>query len=149
MVANKRSKISRVRGSHTHGGGAMKKRRGAGNRGGRGKAGSGKRGDAKKPSYWKNTKYFGKRGFKSINKKEVKSINLVLLSQKLDAWVESKLAEKKGSDYTVDLSKLGFQKLLASGNLSKKVTIHVNSASQKAIDKVKKVGGDVVLLDNK
>jgi large subunit ribosomal protein L15 len=63
-MTNKRSKQSRNRGSHTHGGGSMKKRRGAGSRGGKGKAGSGKRGDAKKPMYWKDKNYFGKKGFK-------------------------------------------------------------------------------------
>ena len=52
MTVNKRKKNSRQRGSHTHGWGAMKKHRGAGNRGGRGAAGSGKRADSKKPSIW-------------------------------------------------------------------------------------------------
>ena len=52
MPANKRKKLSRMRGTHTHKGGDKKKRRGAGHRGGRGNSGSGKRGDAKKPRYW-------------------------------------------------------------------------------------------------
>ena len=52
-----RKKNTRQRGSKTHGCGSMKKRRGAGHRGGRGAAGSGKRGDCKKPSIWKNKKY--------------------------------------------------------------------------------------------
>ena len=58
MVVNKLKKKVKYRGSKTHGCGSMKKRRGAGHRGGRGAAGSGKRGDAKKPSIW-NEKYFG------------------------------------------------------------------------------------------
>ena len=64
MTVNKRTKSSRDRGSKTHGCGSMKKRRGAGNRGGRGMAGTGKRADQNKPSIWKNKKYFGKYGFK-------------------------------------------------------------------------------------
>ena len=46
----------------------MKKRRGAGNRGGRGMAGSGKRADQKKPTILKlyGSSYFGKRGEKSF-----------------------------------------------------------------------------------
>src|SRR3989338_2045713 len=50
MPANKQKKVVRYRGSHTHGGGAKKKRRGAGNRGGRGMAGSGKRAGQIKPT---------------------------------------------------------------------------------------------------
>ena len=48
MVINKSKKKLKYRGSKTHGCGSMKKRRGAGHRGGRGAAGSGKRGDTKK-----------------------------------------------------------------------------------------------------
>ena len=62
MVVNKSKKKLKYRGSKTHGCGSMKKRRGAGHRGGRGAAGSGKRGDAKKPSIW-GGRYFGKHGF--------------------------------------------------------------------------------------
>jgi large subunit ribosomal protein L15 len=144
MTVNKRKKITRARGSHTHGGGAMKKRRGAGNRGGRGNAGSGKRGDAKKPSNW-NTKYFGKTGFISINKQEINTINLSLINQKLDSWTAQGLIEKKGSEQIVDLKKLGYDKLLGAGTLNSKITIHVNFASAKAQSKVEQAGGKLVL----
>ena len=65
MTTNKRKKVVKYRGSHTHGGGAKKKRRGAGHRGGRGMAGSGKRADQKKPTILKlyGNSYFGKKGF--------------------------------------------------------------------------------------
>ena len=53
MTINKRKKNTRQSAGTTHGCGSMKKRRGAGNRGGRGNAGSGKRGDAKKQRYQK------------------------------------------------------------------------------------------------
>jgi len=69
----KRKKVTKQRGSKTHGWGAMKKHRGAGNRGGRGMAGTGKRGDAKKPSIQKNKKYFGKYGFKSLKKRKIEN----------------------------------------------------------------------------
>ena len=72
-MKSKRKKVNKYRGSQTHGGGAKKKRRGAGNRGGRGMAGSGKRADQKKPSILKEygNRYFGKRGFRSKNKKKI------------------------------------------------------------------------------
>ncbi len=71
----KRKKVTKYRGSKTHGGGSMKKRRGAGSRGGRGRAGSGKKGDVKKPSYWHEYPYSGKKGFVS-RKEKPKTINL-------------------------------------------------------------------------
>ena len=134
-----------MRGSHTHGGGSKKKRRGAGHRGGRGKAGSGKRGDAKKPRFWKDTKYFGKAPFVSVNKKQVNAINLSDVDTKLSKWVDKELAVKKGDVFSVDLNKLGYQKLLGTGNISKKINITVNSSTEKALDKVKKAGGEVIL----
>jgi len=70
MTTHKNKKVTKYRGSKTHGGGAMKKRRGAGNRGGRGNAGSGKRADSKKPSIWADKYYFGKHGFKKKGIKE-------------------------------------------------------------------------------
>ena len=47
MTTHKIKKVRKYRGSKTHGGGHMKKRRGSGNRGGFGKAGTGKRADQK------------------------------------------------------------------------------------------------------
>ena len=63
MTVNKRSKNTRQRGHTTHGWGSMKKHRGKGHQGGAGMAGSGKRADSKKPSIWKDKRYFGKFGF--------------------------------------------------------------------------------------
>ena len=65
MPVNKRTKLSRYRGSHTHGCGSKKKRRGAGHKGGKGMAGSGKRADQKKPTILKlyGNDYYGRRGF--------------------------------------------------------------------------------------
>ena len=53
MTATKRKKNTRMRAHTTHGWGSMKKRRGAGNRGGRGMAGTGKRAAQKKQTILK------------------------------------------------------------------------------------------------
>ena len=94
MVHKKRKKLSRYRGSHTHGGGSKKKRRGAGNRGGRGKAGSGKRGDAKKPSFWKIKDYAGKHGFTSLRKIKFEALNISDLNQRINRWAKEGKAKK-------------------------------------------------------
>ncbi len=145
MTINKRKKITRMRGSHTHGGGAMKKRRGAGNRGGRGLAGTGKRGDAKKPSHWKNTEYFGKKGFHSITRKKVDSINIKDINQKIAGWLEKGIAEKTGSEIILDLKKIGYDKLLGVGTPDYKLEIHALQVSKKAKEKIEGAGGKVVL----
>lgn len=131
MTHNKRKKNSRQRGSWTHGWGAKKKHRGAGHRGGRGRAGSGKKGDVKKPSYWKTEK-FGKVGFTSLRKK-VKTINT------------SQLQLILGKEEKINLTEKGYGKLLGAGNISNKIEITVRQASEKAIAKVEKAGGKVIL----
>ncbi len=148
MTNFKRKKPSRLRGSKTHGYGAMKKHRGAGSRGGRGMAGSGKRGDAKKPSINKDKNYFGKHGFKSIKARtnNVKKVNIDKLEQMLPKLFENKQAEKKGNIIFIDLKKLGCDKLLGSGKIKSKLEINVDYASKKAVEKIAKAGGKVNVL---
>ncbi|MBU1204987.1 MAG: uL15 family ribosomal protein [Nanoarchaeota archaeon] len=151
MTTYKTRKNRKMRGSKTHGWGAMKKHRGAGSRGGRGMAGTGKRGDAKKPSIWKDKKYFGKHGFKRPKKItiEIKAINLKTIEQKLESLLSKKLIEKKNDFYAIDLKKLGFNKLLSTGKITKKFSIKCEYASKKAIDKIKKAGGSIILEEKK
>ena len=116
----------------THGRG-KKGGRGAGLRGGRGNAG------LLKHKYMHMVKYmpdhFGKHGFKrpqGIVKKD-KIINV--------GQLEEKFPGKKD----IDLEKEGFDKLLGGGSLNSKLKIKVNSASEKAVEKIKGKGGEVIL----
>ncbi len=147
MVSNKRSKNTRLRGSHTHGYGGKKKHRGAGSRGGRGMAGTGKRADTNKPSISANTKYFGVHGFTPVNRKLVQTINLNTLQSRIEGLVAQKVAEKKGDTYVVDLTKTAYGKLLGSGSITIPVTVTVNTASARAIEKVQAAKGSVVVVD--
>jgi len=149
MVINKRKKLSRYRASKTHGCGSMKKRRGAGNRGGRGNAGTGKRGDAKKPCIWKNSEYFGKRGFKIKGAKKINCVTTSYLNENCDNLLLNKKIKKENDFYVVDLNEMGFNKLLSKGKLTKKFKIKVESASKKVIETVKKSGGEVILANKK
>jgi len=137
-MISKRKKVIKYRGSKTHGGGAMKKRRGAGNRGGRGMAGSGKRADQKKQSILKlyGTSYFGKHGFKRPQKtqKKIKSINLNGLE---------KLIIKNNLKENINLKELGYDKLLSTGNLSTKHNITCKLCSKKVKEKIEKLGGTI------
>ncbi len=145
MVTRKRGKQSRYRGSHTHGFGSMKKHRGSGNKGGKGNAGSGKRADSKKPSFWKDKKYFGKYGFFPIQRKLISCVNFNELQLQLADLVEGKKATVVNHVYTINLTELGYDKLLATGKIGHKLHITVELASAKAIEKVKAAGGDVTL----
>lgn len=148
MTINKRSKVSRRRGSWTHGWGSKKKHRGAGHRGGRGNAGSGKRGDANKSSIWKNKKYFGKYGFTSKSRtEEIKSINTYDLDNNIDKFINEKKAEFKDGLYIIDLSKVGYNKLLCKGIVKKKFDITVWKASKSVKGKIEGAGGKINILE--
>lgn len=116
----------------THGKG-RKGGRGAGLRGGRGNAG------LHKHKYLHMLKYmpdhFGVHGFKRPQTviKKIKTINI------------GELEEKFPGRNSIDLEKEGFDKLLGSGVINSKLKIKVNSASEKAIEKIKEKGGEIIL----
>ena len=57
--------------------------------------------------------------------------------------MSTKKAIKTKDTYSVDLSKLGYSKLLSSGELTQKVSISVPNYSTKAKQKVESVGGKI------
>ncbi len=141
MVIHKRRKFSRMRGTRTHKWGAKKRHRKSGNRGGFGMAGSGKRAAHKKFSILKKygTTYFGKHGFHSISKRDVRTVNLSFLEENLD-----KFAKKENDYYVIDLSKSNYDKVLGSGNITKKLKVICKDFSKSSEEKIKKIGGEVV-----
>ena len=143
MTHNKRAKNSRQRGSWTHGWGAKKKHRGAGHRGGRGNAGTGKRGDAKKPRYWKDTKYFGKHGFTSINPEEIITINLNQLINIIPQLIQKGHATQEKDTININLTQAGYDKLLGTGKIQQKLNITVQHASEKAQQKITEAKGTI------
>jgi len=147
----KRKKATRYRGSQTHGGGAKKKRRGAGSRGGRGMAGSGKRADQKKPTILKlyGNSYFGKKGFKSKNKKYIKPITIQTIETKLYSWLKKGILKKEKEEIKINLKELGYNKLLSKGKIKNKYDIEVEYASKNAIEKIQKSGGKINVINSK
>lgn len=118
-----KDKTKKYRGSHTHGRGSKKKGRGKGEKGGKGLAGGCKH---------KHLEYrYGKKGFIVHGaKKEKKVINV------------GEIERFKGNE--IDLKKLGYEKLLGAGIIEKKVKITISSATEKAIEKIKSAGGEVI-----
>lgn len=146
MVVRKKKKVRKFRGKRSYGYGSHKKHRGGGSRGGRGKAGLHKH----KWSY--TVKYapehFGKRGFKRPKGivKRVESINLKELDQIAEKLLEKKLAEKEGDKIKINVSNLGFQKVLGSGKLTKPLIIEAKYFSKLAIKKLEKSNGKAVKI---
>lgn len=144
MVVRRKKKVRKFRGKRTYGYGSHKKHRGGGSRGGRGKAGLHKH----KWSY--TVKYapehFGKRGFKrpAAVVKEIKTINLKELDQIAEKLLEQKLAEKKDDKIKINVLKLGYEKVLGSGKITKSLIVEAKYFSKKAIKKIENMGGKAV-----
>lgn len=136
-----RRKAKRQRGYNSHGWGHKKKHRGAGSRGGRGNAGSGKRADTKKPSIINTygTANLSRSGFRSPTFQPYESINVGDLQR---------MAEQGAIGKEIKLEELGYKKLLGSGSIHVPLTIHVPLASARAVEKIKRAGGDVVGIES-
>lgn len=143
MSINRRKKAIKFRGHHTHGYGSKKKHRGSGHQGGVGMAGTGKKGDQKKPSIWKDKKYFGRHGFDSKNTVRISPINLFYFETHLDLLVKNGVAKKEGDTYKIDLKDLRCNKLLGSGIITHKYCIITDYASKSAVAKVEEAKGTV------
>ncbi|HLC52511.1 MAG TPA: uL15m family ribosomal protein [Candidatus Nanoarchaeia archaeon] len=145
MVTNKRKKVQKYRGHTTHGGGHRKKRRGWGSRGGKGNAGTGKRAGHHKNRSAKQGRVIGSTGFIPRRGKMVsKVINLAYFtSERLEKLTNAGKIKKDGNTYTIDLEKIGYTKLLSTGDLGGKVNFKNCQCSAKVEEKVKAAGGAV------
>tara|TARA_B100000959_G_scaffold264032_1_gene304073 strand:- start:596 stop:1003 length:408 start_codon:yes stop_codon:yes gene_type:complete len=123
------SRTNKFRGSRYHGRG-KKAGRGAGKRGGRGNAGLNKHRVMTRLKYMPG--HWGMHGFnrhpslRNVNS----SINLGSVNE---------MAEGDG----INLSKLGFDKLLGRGSIDRALRITVKEASARAIEKVEAAGGSI------
>lgn len=145
MVVRKRKKHRKFRGRRTYHG-SHKKWRGGGSRGGRGKAGLHKHKWTYATKYAPN--HFGKIGFKRPPEviKEIKSISLKQLDQLVEKLLEQKLAEKEGNKIRINLSKIGYDKVLGSGKLTKPLIIEAKYFSKQAIKKIKEANGEAIKI---
>jgi len=132
MVVRHRKKVKRLRGSKTHGWGSKKKHRGGGSQAGKGMAGLLKHKKSWMIKFEPN--YFGKVGFKVPYVKKEKAVNL----KELDRL--AKLQNKK----EIDVSELGYDKVLSTGYLTQPLTIKARKFVERAKEKITKAGGKVV-----
>jgi len=129
-------------GSRTRGRG-HKKGRGAGLRGGRGNAGCHK---TKRIMYERVGRVWGAHGFKRPQTVVManNAINLKDIEESATEWVDQGNASKKGKTVSIDLKKMGYDKLLGTGVPSQAYKITIGAASAKAVEKVEAAGGEII-----
>ena len=129
-------------GSRTRGRG-HKKGRGAGLRGGRGNAGCHK---TKRIMYERVGRVWGAHGFKRPQTVVManNAVNLKVIEESAAEWVDQGNASKKGKVVSIDLKKMGYDKLLGTGVPSQAYKITISAASAKAVEKVEAAGGEVI-----
>jgi len=144
---HKRRKSSRYRGSKTVKWGARKKHKKSGHRGGKGMAGSGKRADQKKTLVTKlyGGGYFGKQGITSKGTKRNKDnvINLKSIEANLENFIKKGIAKNTKNGIELNLGKF---KILGEGEIKTKLIIKAKEASETAIAKTKKAGGEIIII---
>jgi large subunit ribosomal protein L15 len=123
----KRKKITKLRGSKTCGWGAKKKHRGSGSQGGAGRSG------------WKHRKLMLMRSPK--DRRRFKSMSQRGLSRREKALNIDDMLRKAAGKEEVSLAGLGYQKLLARGEVSRAITVKAASFSPRAKEKIEEAGG--------
>lgn len=149
-MPTKLRKTRKMRGSKTCGYGSKKKHRGKGSKGGKGYAGSHKHKWIK--IIKEEPDHFGKHGFTSIKRVERKIINIEDLDKLLKDFEEGKIKieenkiKESENSIEIDLTKLGYDKLLGKGKITSKkpIVIFVKSFSKKAKEKIESAGGKII-----
>lgn len=148
MTVRHKKKSGKRAGYRTHGWGIVRTHRKSGMRGGVGKSGP-------KTRHWIQTikglrPAIGKHGF--VRPRESIKPNNVINVSHLNAMIanlehEGKVT-KKGNKYEVNLTELGYTKLLAQGGVDVAMNIVVAEASERAIKKIESAGGKVKTTDS-
>jgi|YelNatPaOPRAMG01_1025707.scaffolds.fasta_scaffold40355_2 large subunit ribosomal protein L15 len=138
-MPHKLRKIRKKRGSRTQGYGRVGQHRKTGSKGYR-KAGRHKHLWSYVIRY--EPEYFGKKGFTSPKslKEKVKTINV----GKLDEIAEKLSAKEENGKFPIDLTSLGYTKLLGAGKITKPLMVKVASCSRSAAEKIKEAGGEIL-----
>jgi large subunit ribosomal protein L15 len=90
----------------------------------------------------------GKTGFTPVNQHPQKPINVGDLELGLERLIEQGKAKQADGKIEINLSEIGYTKLLGSGRITRPVRIIVAQSSEKATEKVSQAGGQVVLPES-
>lgn len=139
-----KKRIKRIRGTRTCGGGSAKKRRGKGSKGGSGHAGA----------YSHHVVWSLKRGITKghnasrpyqYGNSDDTTMNVGELEEMLGELLKAGKAEEKDDGIYLDAQKLGVQKILGKGNVTRKLMLKAEKISKTAQEKIERVGGSIDL----
>src|SRR5215469_11014104 len=121
-MATRKRKTRRLRASRTHGWGRSGQHRDSGMQGGHGNAG------------WKRHRWssvirygweIGAKGFVPVNHQLTKTINVGDLNLRLDDLMAHGKAKQSGNKIEIDLTQIGYTKLLGAGRVGQPLSIIV------------------------
>ncbi|MFB0523032.1 MAG: uL15 family ribosomal protein [Candidatus Bathyarchaeia archaeon] len=141
-MPHKERKVRKKRGSRTYGYGRVGQHRGGGQRGGHGKAGRHKH----KWSYILRYEpdYFKKEGFRPPKKTQPNAINIGELDEQVSQFLNENKATKKHDCIHIDLSQLGYNRLLGRGQTTHPLAVKVDSCTKSAAEKIRKAKGKIL-----
>ena len=146
MVVRRRKKSRKLRGrTRSMGWGRIGQHRGSGAKGGFGAAGMHKHMWTWVVKYAPT--WFGKHGFNRPPELLAKpaEINVGELDEMVDKLLQEGLAREEEGKIVVNLAELGYNTLLGKGRVTRPLKVIVPRATEKAIEKIKAAGGEVVI----
>jgi large subunit ribosomal protein L15 len=135
-MATRKRKLRRQRGSRTHGWGVSGQHRDSGMQGGRGNAGRFKH----KKTNTSNFEKPGKSGFR--NPMTPRQSNIINVGE-LDHLVKTMAIKDNKFPINLNLSSLGYNKLLGKGLVKIPLNIQVEKTSKSAAKKITDAGGSI------
>lgn len=92
--------------------------------------------------------HFGKIGFKRPQKviKKLRTINLKDLDSRVDELLKEKKVKKEKDVIKINLTELGYDKLLGTGKVKHKLIVEAKSFSKNAIKKLEGVKGKAIVV---
>ena len=146
MVVRRKKKSRYMRGTRTCGWGRVGQHRKSGSKGGVGHAGMHKH-------YWTwvvkyAPDYFGKHGFTRPPElvPRIRWINVGDLDTMAEDLVNKGIAEKVDDKIVIDVTKLGYNKVLGRGKVTKALVVKAPAFTSNAIEKIKSAGGEAIIV---
>lgn len=140
-MATRLRKTRKFRGSRTHGWGQIGQHRASGHKGGLGKSGM------HKHLYSSLLKYYPDHfGHDSTHPPHPNIIKKWTSIRDLDDLF-AKYGKQEGGKKILDLSSLGYDKLLGGGQLNTAYSVKIQQYTASAAEKIKKAGGEVLVVE--
>ncbi len=144
MTVRKRRKGRTQRGTRTYGRGCSKRGRGSGERGGTGMSGGHKHKWSYILKYMPD--YFGKHGFTrpAAVRSSTSAVNVGDLDENIEKLVQLGVARQDGDRFAIDVNRMGFDKVLGSGQVTHPLEITAKSFVESAKRKIEEAGGKAI-----